>query len=770
MFKILEIFKKKQETNFDTSLKFIKNLIAKSNFDLAIKWLKEIENKEKELFNKSVNSKVNKKNFEIKENKINEIKEFILLKKEKIEIDFILREINLNISSSEIANIEKLLWTLKTNYIDKNSKFKYLNKTYNDINWKIEKIKHKLSTHEVKDFSSFIKKIDLFISLWKIELAEKWLEEIKQKESKIFNNLKNNHTISRKKIFKLEAEYKWKVSTIDKLINKIYIFRSKEIQKRKEKEKQELAISIRIDLENILKKQDFVVAKDYIEKNLKTNQDLKVIDYLNKKIKDVRHKIKKQNEVSNKNIDVVNEVKLLLNQVWENYLDNYINVDKQVKENYFWNLIIKIKKYLTNIKSTLNQSSHLKAINELKYILWNETNIDNMKLSNVNNKFHDGMTRLLEWTNINGYDFYWKIIWAEKITWDTFIIEEKKDKYWFSLWDATWHWLRAWLTVSNFTKAFIDFSKNYDKIDYFWMELNNMLKWSLKSWNFITNILFEINKKSYWDVKVVWMGHEPLFVYRKEQNIVEERRLFWLAAWIRKILKVESIKINDIKLYDWDIIIAYTDWIIEAKSPEWVMYGLNRFKDQFYKINQQTTNVKLIYDFFLQDLKDFTGRINYDDDVTIILFRRNVNKDIIASSQIENIVKNLDLNVNINSNVFNADKLWWKTKEDLLKEIEKIRVKSELNVILSKLEDSYKNWEIIKLKEECIKYVKLWYVSSKINFYLKKAILSENSYKISIKNKKILAKYNTLKSLYKRWDYKSVIKESYDVVVKNWNI
>lgn len=769
MFKWLKKIKKEEETNFNLWLKFVKNLIAKSNFDLAIKWLKEIENKENELYKKSDLSDVNKKKFHIKEKKINELKEFINLQKDKIEINLIIKEINIYLQNADKEDVDRLLISFKKNYIDKNTKVKNIHKIYDNLLIQNQKLEKKLSVEDVKDFSSFMIKIDLFISLSKIDLAEKWLEEIKYKETNIFNAVKNDHTISRKEIQKLEIEYKWKIAKIDKLINKIYIFRTKEIQKRKEKEKNEIAIKIKLDLENILKKQDYVVAKDYIEKNLKTHQDLHIIDYLNKKIKDVRFKIKKQQQVVSKNTDIVNEVKLLLNQVWENYLDNYVNVDKEIaNESYILKINKKFKKFFTNILTNLNKNSHLKAVNELKYILWNESNVDTTKLSSVNNKFHDGMTRLLEWTNIHWYDFYWKIIWAEKITWDTFIIEEKKDKYWFSLWDATGHWLRAWLTVSNFTKAFIDFSKNYEKIDYFWMELNNMLKGSLKSWNFITNILFEINKQSYWDVKVVWMGHEPLFIYRKEQNIVEERRLFWLAAWIRKILKVESIKVNDIKLNDGDIIISYTDWIIEAKSPDWVMYWLNRFKDQFYKISQQTTNVKSIYDFFLQDLKDFTGRVNYDDDVTIILFRRNINKDIINTSQIENIVKNLDLNVNLNE--FKSNKLWWKTKEDLLQEIEKIRVKSELNLILTKLEDLYKNWEILRLKEECIKYVKLWYVSSKINFYLKKAIALENSYKISIKNKKVLAKYNTLKSLYKRWDYKSVIKESYDVVVKNWNI
>lgn len=756
-----------KETNFNISLKTIKQIIAKSDFDLAIKWLHEIENKEIQLYEQTSKNSENTKKFIHRKKQIQEIMDYISLKKEKNAIESIIKEINLSFINADLNSIIKLLLSLKVDFLNKKSKVKWLDKVYKNFLEKANKLKQELSTDIVNTFDDFLKKIDVFISLGKIEEAEKWLEEIKYKETKYFNSIKNDHTIIRKKVKKIESEYNLKISKIDKVLHKIYILRNKDILKRKQKEKEDLFINIKLDLENLLKKQEYIGAKTLIETNIKKHEDIKLITFLSKKQKEITQKIKIQAKSSAKNQDIIQEAKSLLSTVWEKSWDNYVNVDNEINTNYFLFLKWKIMGYIKKYLSILSKNSHLKAVNELNYILWNESKVDVLKLQDVSNTFHEWMTKILEWTNISGYDFYGKIIWADKITGDTFILEEKNDKYWFSLWDATWHGLRAGLTVSSYTKAFIDNAKNYDKIEYFAMELNNKLKWSLKSWNFITNILFEINKNSYADLKAVWMWHEPIFIYRKKENRVEEKRLFWLAAGIRNIAKVESIKINDITMNEGDIVISYTDGIIEAKSTDGLsMYWFERFKQKFYEIASKSNNVKTIYDFLIQDLRDFSGKINYDDDVTIILFMRNSNRDNIDKVQIENIVKNLNLNTHININQLKDGK----TKEEILKDIENLRMKTELNVILWKLEDLYKNGEILKLKEECIKYVKLWYVSSKINFYLKKAIAWENTYKINIKNKKVQAKYETLYSLYKKWDYKNVIKEAYDVVVKNGNI
>jgi hypothetical protein len=82
----------------------------------------------------------------------------------------------------------------------------------------------------------------------------------------------------------------------------------------------------------------------------------------------------------------------------------------------------------------------------------------------------------------------------------------------------------------------------------------------------------------------------------------------------------------------------------------------------------------------------------------------------------------------------------------------------------------YNSWEILKLKQECIRYIKDWFIDKKINFYLKKALANEQTYKISQKNQKLEMKFKVLEELYKKWDFTSVIGEIEDVISKDWNI
>jgi hypothetical protein len=86
------------------------------------------------------------------------------------------------------------------------------------------------------------------------------------------------------------------------------------------------------------------------------------------------------------------------------------------------------------------------------------------------------------------------------------------------------------------------------------------------------------------------------------------------------------------------------------------------------------------------------------------------------------------------------------------------------------LENLYYTWEILKLKQESIKYIKAGFIDKKINFYLKKAIDNEKRYKIEQKESKIRNRYNVIEELFKKWDYDTVINEAEDIISKDWNI
>jgi hypothetical protein len=76
-------------------------------------------------------------------------------------------------------------------------------------------------------------------------------------------------------------------------------------------------------------------------------------------------------------------------------------------------------------------------------------------------------------------------------------------------------------------------------------------------------------------------------------------------------------------------------------------------------------------------------------------------------------------------NAKDIKKLKGKTKSEIEKELEKIKKLKETKNIIRNLETLYYTGEMLKLKQEAIRYIKLGYVDRKINFYLKKAIANE---------------------------------------------
>jgi hypothetical protein len=115
-------------------------------------------------------------------------------------------------------------------------------------------------------------------------------------------------------------------------------------------------------------------------------------------------------------------------------------------------------------------------------------------------------------------------------------------------------------------------------------------------------------------------------------------------------------------------------------------------------------------------------------------------------------------------------KLEWKNKKEIEPELDKIKNERKLKNIIKNLDTLYYNWEFLELKQQSIRFIKDWFIDSKINFYLKKAIANEQKYKIRQKEKRIKDKYNVLKALIKKWDYETVIRESEDIILKDWNI
>lgn len=614
--------------------------------------------------------------------------------------------------------------------------------------------KKKIDTQKIKNFNNALKVVEDFVLLEDFEKASLALKEIRNKEDESFR--KYIETIEEKDKKKEIDLFKSKISRIDTLKEKV------------EKKKQEYDNNIRKkkktlekkNIENLIKeaiwKKDFIkawqLATDYLEKN---QDNLEVINYVNKIKKELLKLTEKEKKKQEKEIkkDALLEAKQL---IWEIQYD--VNEGKtKEKKNFF-----------TSLKSKFNIRKKLKEkrlFDEITILLQAQNAKSDLEAKAKLEQVHLWLSKEIEWEKINWYDIYWKIMWADKISWDALWFWKNSKWYNFFIWDATWHWVRAWIIVSNLTKKFNETSKKLD-IKNIVLEINNSLKQDLKSWNFITSIFFSINKEDTQKVEIVWMWHEPLFVYRKNKKIVEKIIPWWLAAWIRIIKDTSSIKEKEIFLEDWDIILSYTDWIVEAKSEDWVMYSIDRVWEKFLELaRNEKSDLKTIYNLFVEDLKKFAKKSNFNDDVTILLVKKDKNKEILEKQeQIEEVMIKEWLYKNYRK------KIKWKTLEEIQEDIKKIQKENAVKWVIKNLEALYKSWEMSKLKQDSIKYIKEWYIHSKINYYLKKALENENIFKIKQKNKKIQDKYNILKELYKKWDYQTVINECSNIISKDWNI
>ena len=624
----------------------------------------------------------------------------------------------------------------------------------------------KIDTNEVKAFDSAVKAIEVFIAISEWWNAKKAIEEILSKETDALNKFLENYesediSLENKKfIDKERKEYKRKEKIITNLKTNVNKLENKYIKVEEGKRFKIRFEKIKKEIDSLIWTKNPLSAMNLLQKFLEENKENSiVINFYNKEKSKIQKHIEKQRKLEEEKLKK-NTKSEAMELIWET-----VKIEKNDDDNIDDNKSIfkKISKKLNFYKTLKERIKRKRLLDEINILIEEDSRINNeiaeKKLENI----HRWLVKEINKHKIIGYDLYWKILWADKISWDTFWLEENSKKYNFFLWDATGHWIRAWFIITLINKLF---KENYNnELNEIALNINNWLKQDLKSRNFVTWILFEINKENS-NIWFVWMWHEPMLIYRKKENIVEKVIPGWLAAWIRLIKDINDVKIRDINLVDWDILITYSDWIIENKSIDWEYYWLEKLEKCFKIVAEYETDIKKIYDYIINDVTLFRWGSNFDDDVSMIILKRDLNKDIIKED--DKFINEIKIKEWLDKT--DIKNLRWKNKEEIEKEIENIRRKKETVRIIKNLENLYYTWEILKLKEEATRFIKEWYIDAKINSYLRKAIDNEKSYRIEQKNQKMQIKYSILSELYKKWDYSTVIKEIEEIISKDWNI
>ena len=629
--------------------------------------------------------------------------------------------------------------------------------------------KKKVDTNSIEAFDSALKAIDVFITLSEWKKARKAIEEIESKEKEsldyILEKLENktdNEWINESEKIKLKKEFKKKQEELNKL--KIEL-EEKERWYNKEIEEERFKIrfkKIEEEIEALMWAKQPDTALELLKKFLEENADnASVIKFYNsekKKLLKVKEKVDKEKKEKIK-LDAQAEAMSL---IWEttNIKEKKDEEKKEEDLSFFAKLKIKLDFY-KQIKERIKRK---KLLDEINLLIEEDSKVNNEIAAKKLATVQKWMTKEID-TQMQWYELYWKIISREKISWDTFWFKDSSEKYNFFLWDATWHGIRAWFIITLLNRLFNKYAK-WSSLWELTFEINNWLKQDLKSRNFVTWVFFEIFKDNISKINYTWMWHVPVFLYRKETWEIEKIPSWGLAAGIRIIKHYADIKIKELELNDWDILLTYSDWIVENKNSEWEIYWFDRLEKAFKKIAASWKDTVKIYEYIINDIKWFKWSELFDDDATTIIIKRDTKKDIIdsGSEYLEKIKWKVWLNRN------EVRKLYWKSIEDIEKELEVLKKRKETDRIIKILEWYYYTWEILRLKQEAIRYIKEWYIDKKINDYLKKAIDNEKKYKIKQKNTKAKNKYDLLEEVYKKWDYDTVISEIEEIIASDWDI
>lgn len=626
--------------------------------------------------------------------------------------------------------------------------------------------KKQINEEQIKNFNDGIYAIKTYIFTWEWDKAYKAISEIRSKEKKGLEELlqKIDDTYMREK---LQKDYQKNETLVQ--------YYEQKLKQKEQKDKERISketfklkfkkIREEIDLLGKTNKhhEALTLLWSFLEDN---KENFIVIDFYNKEKKQILKNIEYARKLEEKKskLSTHNEA---LKLIWETL--KWDEEKEAVKKQLEWdkkpNFLEDLKKKVLDYLSIWERLKKKKLIDEVTFLIESENQVNLEIAKNKLEKMHQWLVKELTVNNITGYEFFGKILWADKISGDTFGFNEDKLKYNLFLWDATGHWVRAWLIVSLLSRLFTKFAVG-NTIEKIVLEVNNGLKQDLQSRNFITWIFFEIDKWSTGKLKFVWMGHEPMLLFRSSKWEVERLIPGWLAAWIRLIKDITGIKVREVNLENDDILLCFSDGMIEAKDTAWNFMWLDRLQSAFEHIAKREKNIANIYNYIIEELKIFRGGSKFDDDATVVMLKRNTSKDIVKQN--DNFLQEVAQKEWLGRMAMR--KMIWKSKEEVQAELEKIRKEKELTNIVRNLENLYYTWEILKLKQEAIRFIKQGYIHKDINKYLKKAIANENSYKISQKEKKVENKYSVLKELLKKWDYATVIREASEIIAKEWNV
>lgn len=178
--------------------------------------------------------------------------------------------------------------------------------------------------------------------------------------------------------------------------------------------------------------------------------------------------------------------------------------------------------------------------------------------------------------------------------------------------DVSGKGIPAALMMTSLRSALRTLSNSVDSVSKLAENLNNVLCDDLEEDRFVTMVSLCLHCDG--TLQLVNAGHNPvLFLNENKLNILEAQNL------PLGIMKNTSYKTSEMKMKPGDILVAYTDGVVETRDTYGNEYGLERLCKVVFE--SRHNNVAQILENVKNDLDDFSNQTQRHDDTTITVIK-----------------------------------------------------------------------------------------------------------------------------------------------------
>lgn len=233
--------------------------------------------------------------------------------------------------------------------------------------------------------------------------------------------------------------------------------------------------------------------------------------------------------------------------------------------------------------------------------------------------------------NIPGLDIIAKTKPAAEIGGDSFDFITKGDQTFLYIGDVTGHGVPSGLVMMIVDTLIHTFSDMVENSQQLLTQVNKYLKPRIQSTMFMTMVMFRWKHPTK-EIFYTGAGHESVVHYKLADQLCENLKCGGIALGMipdnSKLMKEVSIP--------WsagDFIVLYTDGIVEARSPEGEMFGIDRLIKIVNKWAPNCTSAEMLFQKIATKLTLFVGEHIQEDDMTLIVIRNGETQEMKTSKE-----------------------------------------------------------------------------------------------------------------------------------------